>query len=170
MPLEAIYLSEKTIPSASEWSDSDADDGYTRFYTPLEINGVLEAGVVLTVGTYGHHPDRHVTFELAILHYEGRRRVRLARIDWRDLRGGHSNNRRKCPESERRVSETHLHGFEANWIRSERRMKRGKLPCAETIREELQSFESLRDYVGRVFKIKNIEVVPRPQWEYDLFR
>lgn len=170
MPLPAIFLSEKTIPGPLQWSVPSQSDGYIRIYTPLEIDGVLEAGTVLIGGAYAHHPERHVTFELAVLNHHGRRRVRLARVDWRDLTGGHSNQRHKCPDAtERRVGETHLHSFEANWVEAERKMKKGKLPCAETIKEDLQSFKELRAYVGRVFRINNIDIVPPPNWEYNLF-
>lgn len=67
-----------------------------------------------------------------------------------------------------RVGETHVHSFELNWVPSERRMK-GRLPCAEPIDPEPQGFEELREYVGNLLRISNIKLVPRPNWDYDLF-
>jgi hypothetical protein len=171
MPLPRFVTSWKSIAAnAVEWSKADPEDGHMRFSAPLEIDGVVEAGLTLSGGATAHHPDRHVTFELAVAGVGGIRRVRLMRADWRDLKGGHSNNRRQCAGTGKRVPETHLHSFELNWIEAERRMRRGKLPCAEPIDEDLQSFEALRSFVGRRFRINNIGIVPRPDWVYDLFQ
>lgn len=170
MPLPRLVTSWKSIANPVEWSKPDPEDGYIRFYAPLEMDGIVEAGLVLSGGTYAHHPDRHVTFELAVSGIAGQRRTRLARLDWRAITGGHSNHRRKCAGNGNRVPETHIHGFELNWVESERRMKRGNLPCAESVDRELQSFEELRAYVGTRFRINNIGIVPRPDWVYDLFQ
>jgi hypothetical protein len=66
------------------------------------------------------------------------------------------------------VRDTHIHDFEMNYNEAEDRMRRGKLPCASDVPELLESFEQLRRFVGRRFKINNIEVVPLPNWEYEL--
>lgn len=171
MPLPSLVDAWKTIPIAPKWTDPDPADGYTRIYAPLDIEGVTEAGLVLTVGAYATYPERHVTFELCVLDAADRR-TRLIRLDWRSLRGGHTNKRRnKCdgPWGRRRVPATHLHAFELNYLPDEQRMKKGKLPCAEPTSEELSSFEDVRKFVGSCFKIKNIEIVPPPDWIYDLF-
>ncbi|TPN02465.1 hypothetical protein [Mesorhizobium sp. B2-1-5] len=170
MPLPSLVNSWKSIVNPIEWSKPDPEDGYIRFYAPPEIDGIVEAGLVLTGGTYSQHPDWHVTFELSVAGLAGHRHTKLIRVDWRDTKGGHSNNRRKCAGDGKRVPETHLHSFELNWIEAERRMKRGKLPCAEAIDQELQSFEQLRSFVGTRFRINNIGIVPRPDWVYDLFQ
>ncbi|MDP3410928.1 hypothetical protein [Bosea sp. (in: a-proteobacteria)] len=143
-----------------------------RFAVPLEIDGITESGLILTGGTYAHHPDEHVTFEMAVNDYAGTRRIRLCRLDWRSLQDGHSNLRKKCSGqwAGKRVPATHLHTFEANWIEGEQRMKKGKLPCAEPISQPLQTFDELRSFVGSYFRINNISVVPTPNWVYDLFR
>jgi hypothetical protein len=54
-------------------------------------------------------------------------------------------------------------------VDDEGRMRLGDLPFAEEIDEQLQSFEDARSYAGKVFKINNIDVVPRPGWVYDMF-
>lgn len=172
MPLKSLVEAEKTIPVGVTWTEPDKADGYVRFSAPLEIDGVVEASLSLIGGAYGQHPDCHVTLELAVLGFAGDRRIRLARIDWKSLRGGHSNSSRKCsgPHAGRRVPETHLHSSHLNYVEAEERMKRGKLPCAEPIPQPLQSFEELRKFAGTCFRIKNIDVVPAPNWVYDLFR
>jgi hypothetical protein len=160
----------KSIPSPVKWTAPDREDGYTRFYSPIEIDGITEAGLALTGGSYVRRPDRHVTFELSASMSGGFRRTRLIRLDWRSLRGGHSNDRR-CPGqwSGARVPSTHLHCFDLNWLEVEGRMRRGKLPCARPIEQELQTFDDLRQFVGSHFRINNIGLVPPPEWAYDLF-
>ena len=95
MPLPLLALSWKTIPVQIQWTRPDPDDGYIRFSAPLDIEGITESGLVLTAGTYANMPDRHVTFELSVAGLNGMRRIRLARVDWRSLRGGHSNQRNR---------------------------------------------------------------------------
>lgn len=43
------------------------------------------------------------------------------------------------------------------------------LPLAKDLNNTITSFEELREFTGKAFSIKNIEVVERPVWEYDLF-
>lgn len=170
MPLRKLVIAEKRIPIRVEWTSPERD-GYVRFLVPLEIDGIVDAGLTLSGGAYHPYRDQHVSLELAILDHNGSRRIRLARIDWKSLRKGHSNNARKCagPWGGERVPETHLHSFDLNYIEAEGRMKAGKLPCAEPIPEPLQTFKELRRFCGTCFKINNIDIVPPPDWEYDLF-
>jgi hypothetical protein len=168
MPLRNFVQSWKSIATSVAWTPPDPDDSYIRFMVPLEIEGIVESGLFLTGGTYLNYPDQNVTFEISF-RSNGTKPIWLARIDWRSLRGGHSNQRRKCRSVERRVRSTHIHTFEMNWIEETGQMKKGRLPCAENIEEDIQSFESLRQFSSAALKIKNIDVVPVPKWTYDLF-
>lgn len=169
MPLKKIAEAEKAIAFFPGWSDPDPHDGYTRFSTPISIGGVTVAGLFLTGGTYAQYPDRHVSFELAISQAGGRRRTRLMRLDWRDIKGGHTN-RRSCPSGcPGRTEATHFHSFDLNWSKAEQRMRSKKLRCACNVPEQLQSFEELRNHVGKLFRINNIAIVTPPKWTYDLF-
>jgi hypothetical protein len=172
MVLQALAEADKSIAFFPGWSNADQNDAYTHFLAPLSIAGIAEAGLFLSGGAYANQPDRHVTFELAIDTAGAARRVRLMRLDWRSLRGGHSNQRRaNCPPEcyGRRVSDTHFHAFDLNWMEIEGRMRSPKLPCARDIPEQLQSFEAVRSFVGKHFRINNIDVVSPPEWVYDLF-
>jgi hypothetical protein len=170
MSLRTIVESWKAISVGVQWTAPDEADGYSRIYVPLDVDDITEAGLILSGGTYSRHPDRHVTFELAITGVEGVRRIRLIRLDWKSLTGGHSNPRGCLGEwSGRRVPVTHLHSFDLNWVEAEGRMRRGKLPCARPVERELQTFEDVRDFVGSHFKINNMNIVPRPDWVYGLF-
>jgi hypothetical protein len=167
--LKALADADKSIAFWPGWSKPDADDGYTHFQAPLAIGSVAEAGLFLTGGAYAGAPDKHVTFEIVLLTAGGHRSTKLMRIDWRSLRGGHTNQRRHaCLGCARRTAATHFHAFDINFVEATGRMRGPKLPCARDIPEGLQSFEELRAYVGKHFKINAIEVVGPPEWAYIL--
>jgi hypothetical protein len=89
------------------------------------------------------------------------------RIDWRRM-SGHSNIRARPPDLPSRVSETHYHSFDLNFNPNTSKMRGNNLPLADECSEPLDDFEALCAYVGRAFKINNMNLVPRPQWKYDL--
>jgi hypothetical protein len=168
MPLPDLFNAEKQIAFFPGWSPPEPETGYCRFAAALELNGVVEADFMLQGGTYKYHPDQHVTLELRIGKPGLKRKVPLARIDWRSLTGGHSNKRGpKVPFAGMRVGNCHVHGFEINWVDIEQRM-RTDLSQAEPLPSEIQSFESLIEYAGKLFRISNIGVVEPPDWEYRL--
>lgn len=169
MVFKALAEADKAIAYFPGWSAPDSDDGYSHFQAPLSVRGITEAGLFLEGGTYPSIPDRNVTFELVLLVMGGARRVKLIRLDWRSLRDGHTNQKRyHCPDCPRRTTDTHLHSFDINWEDPPGRFRGPKLPCARDIPEPLQSFEELRTYVGKHFKINNIDVVSVPDWVYKL--
>lgn len=168
MAIPDLYRADKRLSIWTGWSAPEPETGYCWFDAPLEIGGVVEAGFVLHGGSYKFHPDKHVTFELKVARPGVRRKIPLARVDWRSLTGGHSNRRGPAlPWAGKRVGDSHVHGFDINWLESEGRM-RTDLSQAEPIPEEIQSFESLREYAGILFRISNIDIVERPDWEYGL--
>jgi hypothetical protein len=166
-----ILSAPKAISIFPGWTDAEAETGYVWFDAPLEIEGVTEAGFVFHGGTYIDKPECNVTFELVVRNLRGRRRIPIARVDWRSLRGGHSNPRGYGPRNlaGKRVGPTHFHSLDANWVEEQQRMRAGNLPFAEAIAEQLQSFEDVLLYSGKMFRINNIHLVERPKWRYDLF-
>lgn len=167
--LPALAMAEKELGSFPGWSDEEAETGYSWFDAPLEVGGVTERGFVLHGGCQLNQPDRHVTFEVRISRSQGRRSLPLMRVDWRSLHGTHSNPRRGASAwSGRTVSSTHFHDFELNWLPVEGRMREGNLKLAREIEEELPTFDTLRAYVGRVFRITNMHIVTPPPWEFRL--
>lgn len=165
----ALIVPLKAISVFPGWSNPEPETDYSWFDAPLEIGGVTEPGFVLHGGCYIGQPERHVTLELRISKTPGRRMRPLERIDWRSLSGGHTNpTRRGAPMSGRRVSDTHLHAFDLNFLSSEGRMRAYDLPYATEIEEDLDSFESLRRFAGIRFRINNITLVSPPPWEYKL--
>ena len=165
----ALIVPLKSISVFPGWSEPEPQTGYSWFDAPLEIGGVTEPGFMLHGGCYIGQPDCHVTLELRLSKTPGRKMRPLERIDWRSLNGGHSNPyRRGVAVSGQRVSATHLHAFDLNFLPLEGRMRHADLPYAVEIEEDLDSFESLRRYAGIRFKINNITVVSTPSWEYKL--
>ena len=167
----ALIVPLKSITNFPGWTDPEPETGYVRFSAPLDIAGITEPGFILYGGCYISRPDVHVTLELRLTKSLSRRMRPLERIDWRSLSGGHTNATRKgLPPnvSGRRVSFTHLHAFELNYLESEGRMRAHDLPYASEIDEDLDTFESLMRYAGKRFRINNIHVVSPPSWEYNL--
>ncbi len=139
------------------------------FVAPLAIAGVVQEAFALHGICLKYAPERNVAFEFKALGPK-RRKIPLARYEWRSLRGGHTNPRRAgSPVSGQRVTATHFHSFDLNWLEAERRMRSGNLPQAVSVAEEPQSFESLREEVGNLFRINNMNVVLPPPWEYKMF-
>lgn len=169
MSFPTLVNATKQIAQFPGWQDAEPETGYMWFDAPIDIAGVVQDGVFLHGGCYRYAPEKHVTFELFARSQSGRRKIPLNRVDWRSLNGGHSNPRRPgSPVSGLRVSATHFHDFELNWIPLESRMRGRDLSQARNIDEELQSFESLREFVRRSFRITNMDVVLPPKWEYKL--
>jgi hypothetical protein len=99
----------------------------------------------------------------------GRRSIPLSRICWRSLTG-HTNKRSIGPKelAGRRLLPSHYHAFDLNWLPNEGRMRGVNLPLAMNLRDGLDSYEEVRDFVGEAFKISNITVIERPLWEAQL--
>lgn len=170
MPFPKLAAALKAIAQFPGWSEPEPETGYCWFNAPLMIAGVIEHGFVLHGGFIKHVPDANVSFELRALKPGAKRTVAIARIDWRAVRGGHTNPKRPgSPVSGIRVSDSHHHSFTLNWLEHETRLRSGNLPMAEDIDQQIQTFESLRATVGILFRINNIDIVQPPKWEYDLF-
>ncbi len=169
MGLPELVAARKEIDQFPGWSDPEPETGAMWFIAPLAIGGVTQEAFALHGLALKYAPDRNVCFELKALGPRNRK-VPLARYEWRSLRGGHTNSRRSgSPVSGQRVSATHYHSFELNFLEAQGRMRLGNLPQAESITQEPQTFESLRVDVGNLFRINNMSIVLPPPWEYGMF-
>jgi hypothetical protein len=168
--LPTLARSEKALSAIPGWIGPEPETGYVWFETALEIGGVTERAFYLHGGAFQRHPDRHVVFEVRIGKSPGRRCVPLMRMEWRSLKKGHTNKRRRGhPLSGRRVGNTHLHLFDDNWRPDRGVMYPGDLPFATEPDRELVAFRDVCTYVGVRFRITNMDIVPPPPWEPSLF-
>ena len=166
--LPAFAAAFKDIVSFPGWGPPE-ETGYMTFSAPLAIAGLVEAGFALHGGSYHKYRDGNVSFELVLNKTPIRKRMVLARVEWRSLRGGHSNKRSRPFGIPRRTEATHFHSFDLNYLESERRMRGGNLPYADNVENSIENFEALLEFVGSRFNIRNINLVEPPDWEYGLF-
>jgi hypothetical protein len=170
MELPDLVAAKKEIEGFTGWSEPEPDTGGMWFSAPLSVAGVIQEAFTLHGLALKNVPDRNVVFELKVSGPKGRQ-MPVARFEWRSLRKGHTNPRRKgSPVSGKRVDATHYHSFDLNWIPLERRMRGRNLSQADSFHPDPESFESLIDVVGKLFRINNMYVVPPPKWEYDMFQ
>lgn len=170
MTLLELVAARKEIDVFQGWSEPESDSGAMWFNAPLSVGGVTEQNFILAGLALKNAVDCNVCFEIRI-GLTKKRKIALARYEWRSLRNGHTNPRRSGHAlSGKRVGATHYHRFEDNWIEKDKRMRAGNLPFADDVEEEPQSFEELRVNVGNLLRINNIEVVEPPKWEYDLLQ
>lgn len=168
MLLPDLFNSQKEIAVFPEWSNAESETKALIFSAPLTVAGVVEEAFTLDGVCFQNVPDKHVSFELRVAGPR-KRKIPIARFEWRSLRKGHTNKRRVgSPVSGNRVGATHYHSFEHNWVEANRAMRTG-LHQAEDFEPEPQSFESLRTEIGKLFRINNMEIVSIPPWEYTLF-
>jgi len=57
VPLEALYNCPKAIARFPGWTGPEPETGYLWFDAPLEIEGVVEAGLLLRGGAVAHLQD-----------------------------------------------------------------------------------------------------------------
>ncbi|WP_264443781.1 hypothetical protein [Novosphingobium sp. JCM 18896] len=162
-PYHPLVEEWKTIAGTVEWSSPPAsEDGAIDFNVPLDIGETTVAGLALRGKAYGHLPDMAVTFQLEVGQDGMRTRVPLIRLDWKPRSQWHQN------PNKTRISGTHAHPFEANWLEGEQRMRRGNLPWAEKV-AEFHAFSEVLDYAKNLFRINDIDLIPIPEWSSTLF-
>lgn len=162
-PYHPLIEQWKIIAGTVEWSSPPApEDGAIDFLVPLDIGETTVAGFALRGKAFGHLADCAVSLQLEIGQEGTRTRVPLIRLDWKPRSPLHQN------PDKTRIEGTHIHSFEANWLESEQRMRRGNLPFAQKI-AEIHAFKDVLDYAKNLFKIKDIDRIPVPEWSSTLF-
>lgn len=165
--LSILYAANKSFPSALNWQFRDND--WMAFVSPLDVDGVTIEGFRFRATANRMRPDEHVTFQLEYLpprrHPKG---GAIARVDWKPLTA--HNNKMVGPDQYKNVIQrcTHHHEFWLNWQHSEKSVWKGNLEISVPVEPE-QSFEEIVAFVGKEFKISNIEWLPTPPWSATLF-
>jgi hypothetical protein len=161
LDLPGLYAAQKVLSGKPKWEQSDSV--WFCFTGSLEIDGVTIPGLELRGGACQSLPDRAARFQLQYQPPRGPC-THLTRAEWRPM-SVHTNKAVGPPELQMmRISETHIHEFEHNWLAEEGRMRVGSLPVARPVRPDLQSFEDFLVFVGKEFRISEIEKVERPSW------
>jgi hypothetical protein len=120
-------------------------------------------GLELRAGAAQSLPDRAVRFQLQ--YYPAKSEcLLLGRIEWRPL-SPHTNPA-NCAEQLKllRITGSHIHGYEMNWLEEMGRLRTGNLPVAEPLKDDPTNFEALLEVVGREFRITGLEKIERPPW------
>ena len=166
--LQSLFRSPKTIVSKPEWSRPTPPDKSIALTVPLAINGAVQQGLYLLGRALEHEPAGNISFTLAFQPGDTqRKRVLLARIDWRPM-GWHANRRGPSELIGVRIVGSHHHEFDVNWSPHEDRPLKG-LPVALPMIPDPDKFASLRDAVGKAFSIVNPIDIPEPEWSMELF-
>ena len=160
---------DKAISGSPKWSKPEGADKTIKLSAALEIGESTIQGLFLKVRARVDTPTKDVSFTLTYL-TPGTKRdgVTLDRVDWLP-KTPHENTDERSPPHVFMVTidGTHRHSFDLNW----RPAKGGPLkwlPIAEPIVPEYQSFTQLRNEVGNLFRISNIDLIPEPIWDRGL--
>jgi hypothetical protein len=166
--LPSLFAAPKTLPVQPLWRRR-ANDKWLRLVSPLDIDGITVEGFRFGASCHSELSDRAVTFQLE--YHPVRRGSKggpLCRIEWRPL-SGHNNKGAGPPEFRYVVlSGNHHHPFELNWSHAPNQVRRGTLPIAIPILDELDSYREALAFVGKEFRINNVMSCPVPPWEGQL--
>jgi hypothetical protein len=167
LDVHAVINSDKRLSGPSQWVE-DADKKLW-LTAPLEIGGVTVEGLILRARAPKDRPDEDMLFQLEFEHDKSRRDKAIERIDWLPM---HTHDNKGCgPQALRFATQrgSHYHKFGLNWLPDEHRLKVANLPIAEPISENVADFSSLIAFVGKNFRISNLEVIEQPPWQAVLF-
>jgi hypothetical protein len=157
-----IFSSEKALSFAPAWILRDRH--YLSLSCPLEIDGVTIQGLELRAGARASLPDEAVRFQLQ--HQPAGGKIQhLARIEWRPI--SIHNNKGLGPLELRNtiIKGCHHHEFGLNFLEASKAMRRGDLKVAVPIEETLADFATLLAFVGKKFRIVNMELIVMPPWQ-----
>jgi len=160
--LPGLMAAQKAIAGKPAWERSNA--AYFCLTASLEVDGATIPGLELRGGARQSLPDRAVRMQIQLQPPRGPC-IPLARAEWRPT-SVHTNKAVGPLELQMlRISETHIHDFDLNWLPEHGRMREGSLPVARPIRPDLQSFEDFLVFVGQAFRISNMQKIERPSWQ-----
>lgn len=164
--LHDLVNCEKLIANPTDWARRGRR---LEIVVPLEINEVIEEGLLFRATALERMPDREIVFQLE---YHGVKipggTGPLMRFEWNTIRP--HNNKGKGPSEFQfmDMSPSHVHLFSDNWCEQNGAMLRDNLPVARPISEPIQGFAECLVYVGNLFRISNIGLVKPPEWVYQL--
>ncbi|MFT4098372.1 MAG: hypothetical protein QM651_14735 [Rhodoblastus sp.] len=166
--ISELVNSEKRFVQRPIW-DSKLDPRFHVFTAALLVPDDPTAGLEMRAKFSKQFVDRDCLLQLEFTR-GGRDRTELARAQWRPFET-HTNRQWGPPgyEGARFYRQSHLHGFEHNFVVDERRMRSGSLPAAVPIDPDPSTLSEFLAFFGNRFRIINITDVQLPGASADLF-
>lgn len=166
--ISALVEARKELGRSPSW-DELSDGRYAFFTTPLTFaEDMTETGLQVRVKVSRRFIDRDAAIQLEY-RPAGRRSIEpLWRIEWRPI-GVHQNG--DCPPdlAMARLTGTHQHRFDDNYLEGENRMRSNNLPAARPIEAEIGSLSKFIEFSGDLFNIVDVERIFLPEFPGDLF-
>ncbi|RNF33977.1 hypothetical protein A7A09_013815 [Paracoccus methylarcula] len=161
--LEKFWSADKELSVDPDWKRREKDE-FVRLVSPLDINGVTVEGLRFTVSAHIYMPDRSVTFQIEYESVQHPKGVPMVRFEWRP-RSPH-NNKGLGPLEYRYIAltGTHIHPFDLNWAYSQNQVRKGNLPIAVPVQQEIGSYDEALAFVETKFRIKGVTGIPAPPW------
>lgn len=165
LPFQAVMEMDKAISGSPKWSKPEGADKAIKLSAALEVGESTLQGFFLKVRARADSPGADISFTLTYL-APGTKRdgANLDRVDWQPKTPHENTDERSPPELFLlEIDGTHRHSFKLNW----RPSKGGPLkwlPIAEPIVPDYQDFAALREGIGILFRISNIDLIPEPLW------
>lgn len=69
------------------------------------------------------------------------------------------------PSVKRAEFQTETLPFDLNYVVHRARMRKGDLPIAIPIEQEIATYNDLLDFLGKEFRIKNMHLLGPPKWQ-----
>ena len=165
--LRLLFDSDKQFSAPVSWKARD--DSWMSLVSPLEINGVTIEGLRFRGTARRDRPDEQVTFQLEYFSPTGKPKGGpFSRVDWNPLRP-HTNKMVGPVEYQNMLQNgSHNHEFRLNWEHNESYVREGVLPISIPISPDL-NYNEIVAFVGKEFRISNINWLPIPEWSGTLF-
>jgi hypothetical protein len=157
-----FWNAEKELSVFPEWKGDGSE--YMRLVAPMDIDSVTEQGLLFTAKFHIYSPDACVTFQLEYQSREFPKGRPFARFEWKP-KAPH-NNKGLGPENLKYtlIHGTHFHPFDLNWLHSEVKVRRGELPIALPVTQNIETFKDALEFTRNLFRINNVAEIQMPPW------
>jgi hypothetical protein len=160
--LPRFWTADKQLSVFPEWKGNGSE--FMRFVAPIDIDSVTEQGLFFTAKVHIYSPDSWVTFQLEYQSRDFPKGPPFSRFEWKP-KAPH-NNKGLGPHELRHtyIHGTHFHPFDLNWQHSEVKVRRGELPIALPVTQNIETFKEALEFTQNCFRINNVVDIPTPPW------
>jgi hypothetical protein len=162
-----ILDANKRLGRVPKWAIDNPK--WLEIVSPLLIGGEAPMGLRLRCKALKQFPNEAVTIQLEIA--QGRaRHSAIWRIEWRPLRP-HTNPYKGAAKELHgmRIAGSHEHCLPDNHVPDTDRILSEGIRLARPITPDPQTFEDLLAYAKGCLKISDLEAIPPPDWQMDIF-